>query len=236
MTNTNYFMYFYVLFGLFLFPLGILAFIGYFRSAKKYMILFLPTFLFLLFHSIFPNRQERFILTILPLVIVLAFLGIRELRQRVFWNKFWRVSWVAFWILNIPMILIFSTTTSKKSRMDSMYALYKHSKGNEHILLEATGESTPEMMPFFYAGNWDFKIAERRLEDTTSLETHKAYPHDFIFFFGQKNLDKRIHDFKQIYPKMTKQNEIQPSLVDRTLHKINPRNSNSYIEIWKTNQ
>lgn len=236
MTNTNYFMYFYVLFGLFLFPLGILAFIGYFRSAKKYMILFLPTFLFLLFHSIFPNRQERFILTILPLVIVLAFLGIRELRQRVFWNKFWRISWIAFWVLNIPMILIFSTTTSKKSRMDSMYALYKHSKGNEHILLEATGESTPEMMPFFYAGNWDFKIAERRLEDTTSLQTYKTYPHDFIFFFGQKNLDKRIGEFKEIYPKMTKQNEIQPSLVDRTLHKINPRNSNSYIEIWKTNQ
>ncbi|HLP55710.1 MAG TPA: glycosyltransferase family 39 protein [Fluviicola sp.] len=236
MTNTNYFMYFYVLFGLLLFPLGILALIGYFKSARKYMIIFLPTFLFLLFHSIFPNRQERFILTILPLVIILALLGIRELRQRVFWNKFWRISWIAFWVLNIPMLMIVSTTTSKKSRLNTMYALYGHSKGNEHILIEATGETNPEMMPFFYAGGWKFQFAERRKEDTTSLQTYLNYPHDFVFFFGEKDLDKRISEFKKIYPKMTKEKEIEPSLIDKTLHKINPRNSNSYVEIWRTHQ
>lgn len=234
MTNTNYFMYFYVLFGVLLFPLGILALIGYFRAARKYMILFLPTFLFLVFHSIFPNRQERFILTILPLVIVLAFLGIRELRQRIFWNRFWKVSWVAFWILNIPLILILSTTTSKKSRLNTMYALYGHSKGNEHILIEATGETNPEMMPFFYAGHWDYQFAERRREDTTSITTYRTNPHDFIFFFGEKNLPARIRELKQIYPNMTKEAEIEPSMIDKTLHRINPRNSNSYVEIWRT--
>jgi Alg9-like mannosyltransferase family len=236
MTNKNYFMYFYVLFGLLLFPFGILALIGYFRSAKKYLVLFLPTFLFLLFHTIYPNRQERFILTILPLVIVLAFLGIRELKERRFWSRFWKISWIAFWVLNIPMILIFSTTTSKKSRLNTMYALYNKTKGNEHILIEATGETNPEMMPFFYAGKWEYQFAERRREDTTNIETYLNNPHDIIFFFGQKNLDKRIREFKRIYPKMTKQTEIEPSMIDKTLHKINPRNSNSYVEIWRTNQ
>jgi hypothetical protein len=234
MSNTNYFMYFYVLFGILLFPLGILALIGYFRSAKQYWVIFLPTFLFLAFHTWFPNRQERFILTILPLVIVLAFMGIRELRRRKFWNGFWRVSWIAFWVLNIPMILIFSTTTSKQSRLNTMYALYGKVKGNEHILTEATGETNPEMMPYFYAGKWEFGFAERRKEDTTDIHTYLENPHDIIFFFGQENLDKRIGSFKKIYPNMTKENEIEPSMIDKTLHKINPRNSNSYVEIWRT--
>ena len=95
-------MYFYVLFGFLLFPMGILALIGYFNSAKKYLIIFLPTLLFLLFHTWFPNRQERFILTIFPLVICLSVMGIALLRERKFWNGFWKVSLVAFWILNIP--------------------------------------------------------------------------------------------------------------------------------------
>lgn len=235
MTNSNYFMYFYVLFGFLLFPLGILALIGYFKSAKKYMIIFLPTFLFLLFHTLFPNRQERFILTIFPLVVVLALLGIRELRERKFWDKFWKVSWIGFWILNIPMLLIISPTTSKQSRLNSMYALYGKTRGNEHILIEATGETNPEMMPFFYAGKWDYHFVERKREDTTDIHTYVNNPHDIIFFFGEQNLPQRIRDFKEVYPHMTKMAEIQPSLVDKTMHRINPRNSNSYVEIWKTN-
>lgn len=234
MGNSNYFMYFYVLFGILLFPFGILALIAYFRSAKKYWILFLPTFLFLLFHTLFPNRQERFILTIFPLVIVLVFLGIRELRRHLFWNRFWRISWIAFWILNIPLLLVVSTTTSKKSRLNSMYALYDNSKGDEHILIEATGETRPEMLPFFYAGKWDYQVNERQKGDSTTLEDYLEYPHDFIFFFGQENLPQRIDTFKQIYPLMIKEKGIEPSTMDKMLHRINPRNSNSYVEIWRT--
>lgn len=236
MTNSNYFMYFYVLFGLLLFPLGVLALIGYFRSAKRYLVLFIPTFFFLLFHTLYPNRQERFILTILPLVIVLAYMGIAELRKKRFWNSFWRVSWISFWVLNIPLLIIISLTTSKQSRLNTMYALYGNVRGDEHILIEATGETKPEMMPFFYAGKWEFQFAERTEADTSSFEHYLKYPHDIIFFFGEENLDQRIRDFKRIYPKMTRQTSIEPSLVDKTLHRINPRNSNSYVEIWRTNQ
>lgn len=234
MGNSNYFMYFYVLFGLLLFPFGILALIAYFSAAKRYFVLFLPTFLFLAFHTWFPNRQERFILTIYPLVIVLVFLGLKHLRERLFWNRFWRISWIAFWILNIPLLCIVTTTTSKKSRLNSMYALYNNSRGDEHILLEATGESSPEMLPFFYAGKWEYQVNERRKEDSTSIQDYLSYPHDFIFFLGEENLPQRIRDFKTIYPKMTKEREIEPSPMDKTLHRINPRNSNSYVEIWRT--
>lgn len=232
--NSNYFMYFYVLFGFMLFPLGILGLIGYFISVRKYAILFIPTFLFLLFHTWFPNRQERFIITIFPLVIALAIMGFETLRTRKFWAKTWNFSWIAFWVLNIPLLMIISTMTSKKSRMDTMYALYGNTTGKEHILIEATGETNPEMMPFFYAGKWEFTMLERWKGDTTAIENYKNQELDIIFFFGKEGLKQRIESFKAIYPKMKLQEAIEPGFVDKTLHKINKRNSNSYVEIWRT--
>ena len=234
LANSNYFMYFYVLFGVLLFPLGILALIGFFNSAKRQWFLFLPTFLFILFHSIFPNRQERFILTVLPIVIVLSVVGYNYLRTRTFWNKAWKFSWVAFWVLNIPMILLFSTAPSKKSRVNAMYAIYGKTKGDENILLEATGESSPELMPKFYAGKWNYSFSELK-EDSIPLQSFDTLgKYDLIFFFGQKNLSGRIDEAKAIYPKMTKEAAVLPSFIDKTLNSINPRNSNTYIEIWKT--
>jgi hypothetical protein len=215
--------------------MGILALIGYFNSAKKYLIVFLPTLVFLLFHTWFPNRQERFILTIFPLVICLSVMGIALLRERKFWNGFWKVSLVAFWILNIPLLAVVSTMPSKKSRMDTMYSLYGHVKGNEHILIEATGETNPEMMPFFYSGKWRYGIQERWSTDTTSIDTICKVKHDLIFFFGQDSLKERIHSFKKFYPYMKLHAQIQPGYVDKLLHSINPRNSNSYVEVWWTN-
>jgi hypothetical protein len=231
----NYFMYFYVLFGFMLFPMGILGFIGYFKSYKKYWGIFLPTLLFLLFHTWFPNRQERFILTIFPLVLMLAVLGIHLLIEKPFWAKFWRISWVGFWIINIPFMLIISTMPSKKSRVDTMYSLYGKVKGNERILIEATGKTNPEMMPFFYAGKWKFSMSERWNTDTTSLDTINKVPKDYIFFFGKDSLEPRIQSFKKYYPEMELKDKIDPSLVDQVLQSINPRNSNSYVEVWKTN-
>ncbi|TNE53323.1 MAG: hypothetical protein EP338_12370 [Bacteroidetes bacterium] len=235
MSNTNYFMYFYVLFGLLLIPFGILALIAYFRASAKYLVLFLPTFIFLVFHSIFPNRQERFILTILPIVLILVFLGIRLLIQKKGWQKFWKISWVSFWVLNVPLLLIVSVAPTKKTRIDSMYYLYGKVKGNEHILMESSGETAPNLLPRFYAGKWNFTINERSKEHFPDVNSYLSHPHDYVFFNGNERLEERIAELKQIYPQMKMVKQIHPSFIDETLHRMNPRNSNTYVEIWKTN-
>ena len=51
--NQNYFMYFLVLIGSTLVPLGILLFIGFFKTWKKYALLFIPTLIFILFHTLY---------------------------------------------------------------------------------------------------------------------------------------------------------------------------------------
>jgi hypothetical protein len=281
MANTNYFMYFYVLFGVLLVPLGILIAIGFFRSPKQQWlviapsavmlllhiflpsmqiwwilivflalitasflgkfkkiqpiwIIYLPTIFFILFHTFYPNRQERFVLTVLPLVIILGVIGFDSLRKSEFWNKTWRISWTAFWILNIPLLLFFTVASSKKSRIDAMYSMRNEHLDHKNILLEASGKSSTSLMPKFYAKSWYCDFAQRE-EPTEPLLVRENTQFDYILFFGEDDLNKRIGNYRQIYPKMFKFSQCDPSLIDKILFTLNPKNTNQYIEVWKTN-
>ena len=97
--NSNYFMYLWVLMGVLLFPFGLLMGIGFFKSAKENLFLFLPTLIFLLFHTFYPNRQERFILSVLPFFIILGVIGFQSFRKNPIWDKLWTFSYSFFWIL-----------------------------------------------------------------------------------------------------------------------------------------
>lgn len=228
--NTNYFMYFYVLFGVLLFPFGLLVGTGFFRSAKKQMLLFVPTAAFILFHTFYPNRQERFILSILPFFIILGVTGFESLKTRVFWNKIWQFSLRFFWIINLPLVLFFTFASTKKSRVDAMYSLYGTKKNNPKILMEGSGDASTSLMPKFYANKWyaTFKEVKEKTIDTT-------FHADYIFFSGKGNLKERVAFYKKQYPHLHLFKICNPSTIDQIVHDLNPRNVNEYIEVWKIN-
>jgi len=232
--NSNYLMYLWVLMGVLLVPLGILIAIGFFKSAKKYWLLFLPTLFFFLFHTVYPNRQERFILTILPFFIILGVMGLEKWREKEKFQKFWRGSIIAFWILNIPLMLVLTFHYSKKSRVEAMYSLYGNGMENERILLEGSRQTKPSQMPKFYADSWHCGFRDR-IEPTQLLTVNEGENFDYIFFFGKDDLNERIKEYKSLYPNLALVKKCEPSFLDNVAREINPRNSNQYIEVWKTN-
>ncbi len=233
MPNHNYFMYVWVLMGVFLFPFGLLMGIGFVRSAKSQFLIFLPTLLFLLFHTLYPNRQERFILSILPFFVILGVIGYQSLMNKAFWKKLWIISITIFWILNIPLAVFGTFIYSKKSRVEAMYSLYSDHLQEERILLEGSESTKPSLMPKFYAGSWHCVFLER-IEPSQPLLVSTGFNFDYIFFFGEEKLKSRIRAYKKIYPKMKLYKVCEPSLVDKIARTLNPRNSNQYIEVWKT--
>ncbi len=233
MKNSNYFMYFFVLIGALLFPLGLLVFVGFFKIKKEHLLLFVPAILFLLFHSWYPNRQERFILTILPVFIILGVIGFQRLKG--FDSKLWRISWISFWALNIPLLIFATTMYSKKSRVEAMYSIYEPSMKSKNVLIEGVTTGDPSLLPRFYSKDWKGLYAIRSDRNQPLLVTDSA-EYDYIFFFDEKELDKRINEYKTIYPKMKLHKKCHPSNLDVLLRKINPNNKNEYIEVWKTNR
>jgi hypothetical protein len=77
----SFFKYFGVLLGLLAPPLSVLLLFGFFYGFRR-LFLFLPAFCFLLFHSLFPNKQERFIFPIIPSVLILGFVGCYDFYQK----------------------------------------------------------------------------------------------------------------------------------------------------------
>src|SRR5690606_3706276 len=115
------------------------------------------------------NRQERFILTILPIFIILGVLGYDLLAESKRKYKIWNSSWIAFWVLNIPFLLFASTMYSKKSRVEAMYAIQNERTDNGKILLEGSANNKTSMLPLFYANDWSMKMKDR----TDSLSSWK---------------------------------------------------------------
>jgi hypothetical protein len=90
------------------------------------------------------------------------------------------------------------------------------------------------MLPMFYANSWAFKSCER-IVPLDQIKNPRNDEFDYILFFGEEKLNKRINQYKKLYPSLQLIKKCQPSTLDLFLRKMNKHNSNQYIEVWKTN-
>ena len=81
-------------------PLSIMIMFGFIRVWCKYILLFLPSLLFLLYYMIFPNPDGTYLLPAVPTYIICGFVG---------WKEFKRKS--EFWTKNKRLLLVFNVLT-----------------------------------------------------------------------------------------------------------------------------
>ncbi len=238
-----WYSYFLVIFGMILPPISFYLFFGFLRSWKKHLIIFLPTFLFLLFHSAFPNKQERFIIPIIPFIIIIGTAGwYAYIDKSEFWKKNTRLlrnSWIFFWVLNLALLPFVTTMYSKKARVESMTYLSKY-QNIEYILLENTNKDQTKMSPRFYLEEW---VHEMKLNKTKPLDWHIEHQTltgqnkpSFVLFFEEKNIDKRVVALQKIMPGLIFETRIEPGLIDKLLHWLNPKNANQVIYIYRNTE
>ncbi len=255
--TNNYYMYITLLPGMLLVPLGLFFFWGWFRTWKRYPLLFWPSFLFFAFHTYFPNKQERFIITIIPLFVIAGAIGwYQYMDQSKFWprhQKLFKGLMVFFWVTNFLILPLISTTYSKRSRCESMVYLGKHTNAKS-IILEDTNRDGTATLPGFYAGRWItmYRYARPTITDSTKytwskfnnrftseIQTPAFFKYnqvadpDYVLFLGEKRLDERISDFKKYYPEIQYETTIEPSYIDLLMKKLTPSNNNQFIYIYQ---
>lgn len=252
----NILMYLELIPGLLIPPIGAFLFFGFFLKAKKNMLIFLPSVLFLAFHTYFPNRQERFILTIMPMVIILGVIGWNSFHEKSKWwskhKKLYSGCFKFFWVINTILLIVVSFTYSKKSRVEAMHYFSKINEEVSSVIIDDTGRRETMMMPVFYAGKAinTLTISDWNARDTRLLGTHsyiqlshsrkilkdssKVIPPQYVVFVENINLEERVEIMKTYYPELNYEAYIEPSFTDKIMKKLNPHNKNEDFYIYKT--
>jgi hypothetical protein len=233
--------YFLVIFGILVPPVSLMLFFGFLRTWKKYLLIFIPVAIFFIFHSCFPNKQERFILPILPFIIITGVIGWNEFTDR---SRFWmnhkgllRVSWIFFWVLNLALLVPVTVAYSKRERVETMVYLSKYKEIK--YLLVADADNNPELFPRFYLGQWpliyDTFIGNENsmtMIERISRKPVKDHPR-FIIFTGSKLKPETIIQSRKSFPFLVYETKIEPGLIDKVMHWLNPINVSKYAFIYR---
>lgn len=238
------FDYILIIPGLFLPPIGLFLFLGIFKNIKKHLHIFLGVILFLIFHSLVENKQERFIFTILPIILLIGTIGLQDFLKNDFWTKRQKLVkgfWVFFWLVNTYGLVFMTTYYTKESRIEAVR--YLRSQGDaERILVENIPRGSISVVPEFYNGKQFLSMeaitsTEALIEYNQNVLSHKWVKPDYILF--EVNPDdalepERLNAFIQLYPSLIHSTRIKGSIVDNFRFKFNRVLKNYEYEIYKT--
>ena len=245
--NRPWYMYFLTIGGLLIPPISLFWMFGFARLWKKHLLIFLPAFIFFAFHSYFPNKQERFIIPVLPFLIILGHIGWTQFtEQSKFWSKngkLHRGFWIWFWSLNTILLLVLSASYTKRNRVESMTWLYNQEDFN-NMIIESSHQTNFLMPAQYYTGTWKkyFYItskshpAEQVRQTVDQLSDSSLVP-NYVVFFEEVKLEERIERFETNYGKeLELAVVIEPSFIDDLLFKLNPNNDNQTTYIYRIEQ
>ena len=183
-------------------PVSVFLVLGYARTAKLAPKLFWGGLIFFVAHSLFPNKQERFILPLLPLIMILGVIGWQQFVQTsTFWHRRRRLlacSWGFFWVLNILATVGMAFTYTKKSRVAPL--VYLSEKPNLDGVVLEFGNHSVKKPPLFYLGHmsaeYDKYIKDEDMVWEEYLQGQKQLPSDFVMAYTL-NEDKTPQELQQ---------------------------------------
>lgn len=237
--NAPWYNYILVILGLLIPPISIFLFGGFIYKWKKW-ILFLPSFAFLIFHSIFPNKQERFIFTIIPFIIIVGIIGIYDYWQKhtdkLKLKKWFKYSLYFCLVLNIIALVPVTVHYSKKARVESMIYL-SHYPETQNIIIENLNNDHIRLPAKTYSNNCFLNYVEIDKKNTweNEIDSIGDKPIAFILFEGEENLQERVAESRKYIPNLVYETTCKESFIDALVQIINPLNSNYPIIIYRNN-
>ena len=118
-----------------------------------------------------------------------------------------------------------------------MYYLSKY-PDVQCILMEDIFRSEPEMPPLFYMGQWPrvLNISENHpVKDLGERPDPwgNGWVPRFVLFFDDKDVAQRAATLQHYLPGLVYETTIKPSFIDDILFRMNPRNTNQTIVIYR---
>jgi len=234
-TTGPWYNYLLLVFGTLLPPLSLLLMYGFLKNWKKAAVIVLPVLVFFVLHSYFPNKQERFILPVVPLILVLGVIGLEEsIRKSKYWIRHARLLqsfWAAYWVLNLILLVPFSLYYGKQSRVEAMYELYGKPLEGFVLVGGKVGTSQP---PLFYTGKYPvsyFEVnSDERLVSLKSELSESKVRITHVVFFGTEQLDDRVGRVsRELGLALKLERRTDPSFLDVVFYRLNPKHNKNEI-------
>lgn len=233
--------YLILLLGIFIPPFSMALFFGFFRRTIPFTI-WLALIFFLVVHSYFPNKQERFLLPMIPLYFVLAYVSWEQWRQRSQWwskrENFWRRTLIFTWCINVPVMLLLCFSYSKRSRVEAMTFLKDRPVNG--LVVEDSFEGDPPLPPMYYMRRWHMEVimwSDRNADlDSAFARIPRSTWPDVVLFFGTEELEERKQRLEEVMGPLRIEGTAEPGLVDKVVHWLNPVNRNETIVIARADR
>ncbi|PCH99175.1 MAG: hypothetical protein COB85_00505, partial [Bacteroidetes bacterium] len=239
--NAPWYNYILMVAGFLVPPISFFLIFGFFQDWKKHLVIIIPVLLFFVFHSWHPNKQERFILPVLPFIIILGTIGWqRFLDNSEFWKKrqgLYKSLWVFFWTVNLALGIIFTFSYHKKARIQSMEFLGQQ-PDYVNVIVESTHTDKAILLPRFYSKSWKSEVV---LDQAVSYETisefmksrHPDSRPNYLIALENKNIAERIAKFESNICELERVAYFEPGIYDSFIHWLNPVNRNETCTVYK---
>ena len=220
-------------------PFSLALIFGYLKSWRKFALLVLPSLVFIIFHSLFPNKQERFILPAIPYVIIAGTLFWVSFRNRnVFFaspkGRFVEKTFLIIAIVFNSIILVALTLSAKNTgQMKAMYEMHTLGDMTSFIYVSAHHNN---YAPRFYCGDWsDYDQANNStdIQSQLKLNCNSSNAPNYLVFVGDTHLGDLVSKFQQQYISMEYIKQFRPGRLDRFIHYLNPKNPLKRVLLYK---
>ena len=234
--NTSAFIYLAVILGFFIPPASIIFFVPAFRRSfwSRHRILVVSTLAFILIHAFLPSRMERYMLPVIPALVLILVLSWYELMKqgslRAVWRKLSLGAALFAAVVNLALLIPFTTNYGHKGMVEPLVRASDLKVSPEVLFV------TPEQSRFFplvygdrvglrrkYLHKWsDIQAVARDSSFLQRLDYLIVYPEQ------PENLGRFRDSLTRYFGPLKQEFVVQPSLVDRFLHRMNP--SHNHLE------
>ncbi len=235
--NTIHLIYPAVILSFFIPPISLLVFYLAFRKRfwGNHLMITITSFSFIFFHSFVANRQERFMIPILPVLAVIAILVLWHHKKEngiLFNNKKFKYSFFGFaFLINFILFFPFTLNYSHKGLIDPIVWLENNQDETPTVFFLSPDKN--RLIPIDYGGLEliDSCVAYNWADLDSDLFRAKDFDYFVLFPPREELLESHKDSIIKRFGNIELTHHSAPSAIDYILHKLNPRH-NSTNEAW----
>jgi hypothetical protein len=198
-------------------PVSILLLAAAVKGARQFSVLGIATLAFLVSHSMIANKQERFLLPILPILFILIVAGLPWLAARI--APAYRGMWWYFWTVNAALLIVLTFSFAKKDRVAPLLYVYRRHDATGVLIAQY---NQTFHVPDYYLGRPKPALVVLQQRDEVRV-TGLAI--NYVVLYSDSAEADRMFLEGALHKRLTLLTLITPSLADRLAHAVNPRHN-----------